>query len=84
MTGDVTVSDDEREEGSSFLSHLPAIFKQRRWLIIIPAAICAMLGILAAFLRERLQHTSINNIEGVTRLSWGVKHLALGQMPDPR
>jgi len=50
MTGDVTVSDDEREEGSSFLSHLPAIFKQRRWLIIIPAAICAMLGILAAFL----------------------------------
>lgn len=46
---DVMVSAEEREEGSSFISHLPGIIKQRRWLIAIPAAICAFLGIVAAF-----------------------------------
>lgn len=50
MTGEVMVSTEEREEGSSFVSHLPGIIKQRRWLILIPAAICALLGIAAAFL----------------------------------
>lgn len=49
MTGEVTVSTEEREGGSSFISHLPGIIKQRRWLIAIPAAICAVLGIIAAF-----------------------------------
>lgn len=50
MTGEVTVSPEERDEGSSFISHLPSIIKQRRWLILIPAAICALVGIAAAFL----------------------------------
>jgi succinoglycan biosynthesis transport protein ExoP len=50
MTGEVTVSADEREEGASFISHLPGIIKQRRWLIAIPAVFCAILGVIAAFL----------------------------------
>jgi succinoglycan biosynthesis transport protein ExoP len=50
MAGEVTVSTDEREEGASFISHLPSIIKQRRWLIAIPAVFCAILGVIAAFL----------------------------------
>lgn len=42
----------EREDSlsDSFLAHLPVIFWQRRWFVIVPAVLLAIAGIAAAFL----------------------------------
>lgn len=46
------ISDREEEDvgPSSFLAHIPAIARQRKWLLIIPVIILFLAGILAAFL----------------------------------
>ncbi len=42
--------EQEEANDSSFLSHLPAIAKQRKWFIIVPALIGLIGGIAAAFI----------------------------------
>jgi uncharacterized protein involved in exopolysaccharide biosynthesis len=43
-------ADDEQDQGSSFLAHLPAIVAQRKWYLIVPAIVLALAGVAAAFL----------------------------------
>lgn len=42
--------DDEDVGPSSFLAHIPAIVRQRKWLVVIPTAILFVAGVVAAFL----------------------------------
>ncbi|MBB5686622.1 GumC family protein [Sphingobium boeckii] len=49
---------DEDESGGSFLAHLPAIIKQRRWFLVIPSIIGMLGGIAAAFLMPTVYRSS--------------------------
>jgi len=49
MTSGASPFAEEQDEGSSFFSQIPAILKQRRWYIAIPAVVCAILSVIAAF-----------------------------------
>ncbi len=42
--------DDEDVGPSSFLAHIPAIIRQRKWLVVIPTIILFVAGVVAAFL----------------------------------
>ncbi len=42
--------DDLESEGGNFLSYIPAIIWQRKWLLIVPLILCAIAGIAAYFL----------------------------------
>jgi polysaccharide biosynthesis transport protein len=46
----VTDDDDGQDEGSSLLAHIPAIIRQRKWFMIIPAIILSLAGVVASFL----------------------------------
>ncbi len=43
-------ADEQSESGGSFMSHLPAIARQRKWWLILPAIFGLIAGVLAAFL----------------------------------
>ncbi|MBB6122496.1 GumC family protein [Sphingobium subterraneum] len=51
MNSYLDVSDriEAQVEGGSLLSHIPAILKQRKWFLIIPAIVFALVGVVAAF-----------------------------------
>lgn len=42
--------DDEDDQPSSFLSHIPAIASQRKWFLIVPTVVLFLAGVAAAFL----------------------------------
>ena len=44
------LADEPQSSGGSLFSHVPAIIWQRKWLLIIPAILCSIAGVAAAFL----------------------------------
>ena len=50
--------DEDDGDGGSFLAHLPAIIKQRRWFLVIPSILCMLAGIAAAFLLPTVYRSS--------------------------
>jgi polysaccharide biosynthesis transport protein len=48
------VNDDDIEyvggNGGNILAHIPAILKQRKWWVIVPAVLCSIAGVASAFL----------------------------------
>lgn len=59
MSTDVDgVIDTDAEGGSGFLSTLPIILWERRWLVLVPFVLIAVAGIAAAFLLPRSYRSS--------------------------
>lgn len=48
----------EEGEGSNLFAHLPTILKERYLLVVIPAVLCAIAGVLAAFLLPTVYRSS--------------------------
>ena len=53
MTEHLLPMTEEKDESSGFLSSLPIIFWQRRWLVIIPFVVVSVVAVAAAFLLPR-------------------------------
>lgn len=50
MSNEYIDEDDEGAGGGGFIAHIPAMIRQRRWLVIVPAILFLLAGIVAAFL----------------------------------
>jgi uncharacterized protein involved in exopolysaccharide biosynthesis len=58
MSRDYLLEEEEGGSGGSFIAHIPAMIKQRKWLVIVPAVLFLIAGIVAALLLPTVYRSS--------------------------